>query len=72
MFNMIVENQMNLIDRTVVLGKPNFDKIPKKVKFQNRIINVKGISKGVAPPFLSLEIDKIEENLVGEMIIAII
>ena len=31
MFSMTVEEQMNLNERTLLLGKPQFDKIPKQI-----------------------------------------
>lgn len=68
MFSMTVEKQMNLNERTLLLGKPQFDIIPKQIAFKDKIIDVIGISNGVALPFVSLEIEQIKDNIVGEMI----
>ena len=66
MFSMTVEKQINLNDRTLLLGKPKFDKIPKQIVLKGKIINVLGISNGPVPPFISLEIEQIEDNVIGE------
>ena len=68
MFSMTVEKQMNLNERTLLLGKPQFDIIPKQIVFKEKIIDVIGISNGVSLPFLSLEIERIRDNIVGETI----
>ena len=65
MFTMKVEQQMNLEDRTLLLGKPNFDKIPKKVEVNGMTVNVMGISSGIVPPFISLEVDKLITSVIG-------
>lgn len=68
MFSMTVEKQINLDGRTLLLGKPQFDIIPKQIVFKEKFIDVIGISNGVALPFVSLEIEQITDNIVGEMI----
>ncbi len=68
MFLMTVERQMNLNDRTLLLGKPQFDIIPKHVTLRGKKIKIIGISSGVVPPFMSLEIEQIKDNIVGEII----
>ena len=68
MFSMTVEEQMNLNERTLLLGKPQFDKIPKQIGINQKKITVIGISNGVAPPFMSLEIELIKDNIVGKTI----
>ena len=68
MFSMTVEKQMNLNERTLLLGKPQFDKIPKQIGINRKKIAVIGISNGVAPPFMSLEIELIKDNIVGKTI----
>lgn len=68
MFTMKVEKQMRLHDRTLLLGRPQFDIIPKQVNIKNEKINVIGISNGVVPPFISLEIEPIKNKVVGETV----
>lgn len=68
MFSMTVEQQMNLNERTLLLGKPQFDKIPEQIGINQKKIAVIGISNGVAPPFMSLEIELIKDNIVGKTI----
>ena len=65
MFAMKVEQQMDFEDRTLLLGKPNFDKIPKKVTVNGMVVNVVGISSGIAPPFLSLEVHRLLMRVIG-------
>ena len=65
MFAMKVEQQMDFEDRTLLLGKPNFDKIPKKVTVNGVVVNVVGISSGIAPPFLSLEVHRLFTRVSG-------
>lgn len=68
MFNMKVEKQLNIKDRTLLLGVPDYDAIPKVVVVDDRKINVIGTSLGVKAPFLSLEIEKTAVNLIGKTI----
>ena len=65
MFKMKVESQMNLPDRTLICGIPNVISIPPKVAIEGNKYNVIGISQGVRPPYISLEINKSTDNLVG-------
>lgn len=71
MFLMKVEKQMRLSDRTLLLGKPQFDEIPKQVNIKNVITNVIGVSNGIAPPFMSLEIEPVTIDIVGDVITAV-
>lgn len=68
MFSMTVEKQMNLNKRTLLLGKSQFDVIPSQVMIMGKKIKVIGISNGVVPPFISLEIEQIHNNVVGETV----
>lgn len=72
MFAMKVEKQMKLHDRTLLLGKPQFDIIPKQVNIKNEKINVIGISNGIVPPYVSLEIEPIKNEVVGETITEVV
>lgn len=66
MFNMQVEQQMNIKDRTLLLGVPKYDVIPKKIYADGKEFSVIGSSLGVKLPYLSLEIEKTTDNLVGK------
>lgn len=69
MFNMKVEKQMNIKDRTLLLGIPEYDFLPEIVHTNNESYKVIGVSSGVLPPFLSLEIEKTPKDLIGKTII---
>lgn len=71
MFTMTIKEQLNMADRTLVLGIPDYDSIPKKVSVKGNQLGVVGVSCGGKPPFLSLEIEKISYNIVGETIVDI-
>ena len=57
------EQQLNINDRTLILGKPEYDVIPKTIQIDDIGYRVIGLSHGVKPPFVSLEIEKTEKNL---------
>lgn len=69
MFEMKIDKQLNLQDRTLLLGEPNFNELPKIVYCGNVEYNVIGVSSGVPSPYISLEIEKEEANLVGKTLI---
>lgn len=69
MFDMKIEQQMNMKDRTLILGKPNYDTIPNVIKVEEKELKVIGVSSGVKFPYLSLEIEKTELQLTGKRII---
>lgn len=71
MFTMTIKEQLNMGDRTLVLGIPTYDSIPKKILVKGSQLSVVGVSCGGKPPFLSLEIEKINYNVVGETIVDI-
>lgn len=68
MFNMKIDKQLNIQDRTLLLGVPNYDVIPKIILVDDDKYSVIGISHGVNPPYLSLEIEKTDSNLEGKSI----
>ena len=68
MFNMKIDKQLNIQDRTLLLGVPNYDVIPKIILVDDDKYSVIGISHGVNPPYLSLEIEKTASNLEGKSI----
>ena len=70
MFNMKIDKQLNIQDRTLLLGVPDFDVIPEYVKIDDIEYKVVGISHGVKPPFVSLEIEKSKFILEGKNAIA--
>lgn len=63
-YEKIVLKQLNLEDRTALLFDMQEDwTIPAKVHIDGFTYEIKGISCGVKPPFLSVEIEKQEKNL---------
>lgn len=65
MFRMKIEQQLNLNDRTLILGIPEFDAIPQRLRIGNSDFTVMGISVGTKPPYMSLEIEKTTKNLIS-------
>jgi hypothetical protein len=65
MFRMKIEQQLNLNDRTLILGIPEFDVIPQRLRIGNSDFTVIGISVGTKPPYMSLEIEKTTKNLIS-------
>ena len=61
---MKIEKQLNIKYRTLILGKPEFDAVPKAVLLNDEKFSVIDVSHGVRPPFMSLEIEKTELDLV--------
>ena len=69
MFNMKIERQLNLKDRTLLLGVPNCDIIPKVVVINKSEYKVLGISSGIKPPSLSLEIERTDLSFTKQIIV---
>lgn len=69
MFNMKVEQQMNINDRTLLLGVPQYDVIQKTIFVDEKEFVVIGSSFGVKLPYLSLEIERTTDNLVGKTLV---
>lgn len=69
MFNMKVEQQMNINDRTLLLGVPQYDVFPKTIFVDEKEFVVIGSSFGVKLPYLSLEIERTTDNLVGKTLV---
>ena len=65
MFRMIVEKQLNIKDRTLLLGIPNDGAIPNGVACNGGEFRVIGRSYGARPPYISLEIEKTDVDLAG-------
>ena len=65
MFDMKIERQLNIKDRTLLLGVPKYDAIPESVEIEGKQHKVIGISHGVKPPFVSLEIEKTSKEVTG-------
>jgi|GEM_PF-3245122 len=63
MFRMKVNKQMNMRDRTLIAGEPTFDSIPSVIIIDSKEYKVLGVSQGIKPPFVSLEIERTESNL---------
>ena len=68
MFNMRVEKQMNIKDRTLLLGVPENDVMPKTISVDDKVFAVIGTSPGVKPPFMSIEIEKTTDDLTGKTV----
>ena len=68
MFEMKVESQMIVKDRTLVAGIPNFDTLPDEVTADGKTFKVIGVSRGVKLPYISLEIEKTNIDLEGKII----
>lgn len=66
MFNMKIKRQLNLKDRTLLLGIPNYDGIPKVVVIKGAEHKVLGASFGARAPYFSLEIEKTDSNYTRE------
>ena len=65
---MEVKSQLNISDRTLLSGVPYYDSIPEFVSFNGKRYKVIGISYGITPPFISLEIAKTEDKLTNKTI----
>lgn len=68
MLNMKIEKQLNIKDRTLLLGKPQTRVVPDSVSVEGNVFKVVGTSLGVTPPYISLEIERTEIDLVGKII----
>jgi hypothetical protein len=68
MFEMKIEKQLNIKDRTLLLGQPNESDIPEVVSVDGHTFKVLGRSLGVQPPFVSLEIEKTNIDFIGKTI----
>ena len=66
MFEMKIENQMNIADRTLLSGVAKHDSIPEKIEVDGEFFKVIGTSYGVPLPYISIEIEKTNKNLVGK------
>lgn len=68
MFKMKIEKQLNIPDRTLLLGQPNERVVPESVSVDGHTFKVLGLSLGAKLPFISLEIEKTNIDLVGKTI----
>lgn len=68
MFSMKIEQQMNMVDRTLLLGVPEYDIIPKEISIDKDKYKVIGVSHGVKLPYMSLEIENTSKELKGKEI----
>lgn len=67
-FNMTVMQQLNLKDRTLLAGVPNFDIIPPVITMNNQKFKVIGLSQGINPPAMCIEIERTDIELIGKEI----
>lgn len=56
-----------MTDRTIIGGKPGFTEIPGQVIIDKKMYKVIGISQGIKLPYMSLELEKTTEKLVGKL-----
>ena len=68
MFEMKIEKQLNIKDRTLLLGQAKESVVPEVVSVDGHTFKVLGRSLGVKPPFVSLEIEKANIDLTGKTI----
>ena len=70
MFKMKIEKQLNLKDRSLLLGFAEFKTIPEYIIVGNTKYKIIGLSSGVKLPYISVEIERINENLVGKIVMS--
>lgn len=70
MFNMKIDQQLNIKDRTLLLGVPEYDEIPDVIFVEKQRFHVIGVSSGSKLPYLSLEIEKTADDLTGKYLYA--
>ena len=68
MFKMKIEKQLNIKDRTLIAGIPEYDVIPSHIEVDGHRFAVIGTSLGIQPPFISLEIERTDIHLEGKTI----
>lgn len=70
MFNMTIESQMTVGNKTIIGGRTQYDLIPKTVIIDGKETVVLGVPYGIKPPFFAVEIAKTDINLIGKQIVA--
>lgn len=65
MFEMAVEGQVNIGDKTIIGGRAKYDLIPEQVVIDNKVFKILGVSQGIKPPFFAIEIEKTDFDFVG-------
>ena len=68
MFKMKIEKQLNIKDRTLLSGVAEYDAIPDAVSVDGNSYKVIGTSYGVKLPYISLEVEKTDNDLEGKEI----
>ena len=68
MFKMKIEKQMNIKDRTLLLGIPESGVFHDSVYIDDKNYKLIGVTMGCPPPFFSLEIERTNNNFVGKII----
>lgn len=63
---MNIEKQLNLENRTLILGVPKYNAIPETIMIDDKPYKVIGISAGAKPPFVSMEIERTDKKLTGK------
>ena len=65
MFEMAVEGQVNIGDKTIIGGRAKYDLIPEQVVIDNKVFKILGVPQGIKPPFFAIEIEKTDSDFVG-------
>lgn len=68
-FKMLVEAQYNIGNTTLIAGVPEKDEIlPKKLKCDLGEYKVTGFVLGVVPPKLGLQLERTNDDLIGQVL----
>lgn len=70
MFEMLIESQMNIGNRTIIGGRANYDLIPEQIVIGNNTFKILGVPQGIKPPFFAVEIKKTDLDFVGSKILS--
>ena len=68
MFKMKIREQVNIQDSTLLAGEGEYDHVADNVIIDGKKYTVLGLSLGVLPPMISLEIEKTDDKLTGSVI----
>ena len=68
MFKMKIEKQINIENKTLLLGISESVVFPDSVCIDDKNYKVIGVTMSCPPPFLSLEIERTNNNFVGKII----
>jgi len=66
---MKIEEQLNVANRTVISGIAEPYKMPSLIVIDNKIQRVKGYSTCSKKPYISIEIERTDKDLIGKTIV---